>query len=78
MNHILTYSRKTFDADYARALNGATGALRDDLAKKKTLTLQALNAGKIDLRGRSNRGAFEANRWTATLSSLLSARPGTR
>jgi Mce-associated membrane protein len=56
--NILTYSRKTFDADYARALNGATGSLRDDLAKKKALTLQALNAGKIDLRGKVTAAAF--------------------
>jgi hypothetical protein len=56
--NVLTYSRKTFDADYNRALNGATGALRDDLAKKKTLTLQALTAGKIDLRGKVTAAAF--------------------
>ena len=57
--NVLTYSRKTFDADYTRALNGATGGLRDDLSKKKALTLQALTAGKFDLKGKVTAAAFE-------------------
>lgn len=70
--NVLTYSRKTFDADYARALNGATGALRDDLSKKKALTLQALTAGKIDLRGKVTAAAFEQHAGGSTVV-LLSA-----
>ncbi|MDT4908500.1 MAG: hypothetical protein QOF87_1054 [Pseudonocardiales bacterium] len=70
--NVLTYSRKTFDADYARTLNGATGALRDDLSKKKALTLKTLTAGKIDLKGTVTAAAFEQNVGNTTVV-LLSA-----
>jgi Mce-associated membrane protein len=70
--NVLTYSRKTFDADYARTLNGATGALRDDLAKKKALTRQALTTGKIDLKGAVTAAAFEQHVGDSTVV-LLSA-----
>jgi Mce-associated membrane protein len=70
--NVLTYSRKTFDADYARTLNGATGALRDDLSKKKALTLKALTTGKIDLKGKVTAAAFEQHVGDSTVV-LLSA-----
>jgi Mce-associated membrane protein len=70
--NVLTYSRRTFDADYARALNGATGPLRDDLAKKKALTFQALDAGKIDLKGKVTAAAF-AEQSGGNMVVLLSA-----
>lgn len=70
--NVLTYSRKTFDADYTRTLNGATGALREDLAKKKALTLQTLTAGKIDLKGKVTAAAFEQHVGDTTVV-LLSA-----
>ena len=70
--NVLTYSRKTFDADYARALSGATGKLRDDLAGKKALTLQALTAGKFDLKGQVTEAAFEQRSGNSTVV-LLSA-----
>jgi Mce-associated membrane protein len=70
--NVLTYSRKTFDADYARALNGATGNLRDDLASKKALTLKALTAGKFDLQGQVTEAAFEQRSGNSTVV-LLSA-----
>lgn len=70
--NVLTYSRKTFDADYARALSGAAGKLHDDLAAKKALTLKALNAGKFDLKGQVTEAAFEQRNGTSTVV-LLSA-----
>jgi len=72
LKNVLTYSRKTFDADYARALNGATGKLRDDLASKKALTLKALTAGKFDLQGQVTEAAFEQRSGNSTVV-LLSA-----
>ena len=70
--NILTYSRATFDADYTRTLNGSTGALKDDLAKKKALTLKALNTGKIDITGKVTAAAFEQHAGDTTIV-LLSA-----
>ena len=57
--NVLTYSRKTFDADYTRALDGSTGKLRDDLASKKAAFLKAMNVGKFDLLGKVTEAAFE-------------------
>lgn len=70
--NILTYSRQTFDADYARTLSGATGALQEDLAKKKALTLKTLTTGKIDLKGTVTAAAFEQHVGDTTVV-LLSA-----
>ena len=70
--NILTYSRTTFDADYARALDGATGTLKDDLAGKKALTRKALTDGKIDLLGKVTEAAFEQRSGDSTVV-LLSA-----
>jgi hypothetical protein len=50
--NLLTYHRTTFDADYARAVNGATGALKKDVASKKASTLSTLTKGKFDLTAR--------------------------
>jgi len=70
--NLLTYSRKTFDADYQRALNGAAGKLREDLASKKALTRETLIAGKIDLKGEVTAAAFEERSGSSTVV-LLSA-----
>ncbi|PZS34114.1 MAG: hypothetical protein DLM58_06300 [Pseudonocardiales bacterium] len=70
--NILTYSRKTFEADYTRTLGGATGPLKDDLAKKKTLTLQTLTKSKFDLKGTVSAAAFEQRVGNTTVV-LLSA-----
>lgn len=50
--NLLTYHRATFDADYARAINGTTGALKKDVAAKKADTKSALTTGKFDLTAR--------------------------
>ncbi|MFN2519110.1 MAG: hypothetical protein ABR604_08730 [Jatrophihabitantaceae bacterium] len=57
--NILTFSRKTFEADYARTLAGATGALRVDLEKQKPTLLAQMTTGKFDLEGTVTNSAFE-------------------
>jgi Mce-associated membrane protein len=57
--NILTYSRKSFDADYARTLSGATGALRSDLAKQRATLKSQMIKGKYDLQGAVTSSAFE-------------------
>ena len=56
--------------DYARALNGSTGKLREDLSSKKALTLQALNSGKFDLLGQVSEAAFEQHSGNSTVVLL--------
>jgi hypothetical protein len=50
--NLLTYHRATFAADYARAVKGATGALKKDIASKKAATLSTITKGKFDLTAR--------------------------
>ena len=57
--NVVTFSRKTFDADFTRALNGATGKLKSDLSGEKALTLNTLTSGKFDLKGTVGSSAFE-------------------
>jgi len=57
--NLVTYSRKTFDADFARALHGATGSLAKDLRGEKAKTLASMNKGKFDLRGSVEHSAYE-------------------
>lgn len=47
--NLLTYARKTFDADWSRALAGATGQLKSDLQQDKKTTLDQLTKGKFDV-----------------------------
>ena len=47
--NLLTFRRTSFDADYARALNGTTGQLRTDVAAKKSATRATLVHGGFDL-----------------------------
>jgi len=47
--NLLTYARKTFDADWARALGGATGQLKSDLQTDKKTTLDNLTKNKFDV-----------------------------
>jgi Mce-associated membrane protein len=56
--NVVTFSRKTFNADFARALNGATGSLKSDLAKEKSLTLNTMTSGKYDLKGTVGSSAY--------------------
>lgn len=57
--NILTYARTTYDADYARTLAGATGALHSDLEKQKATLLSQMTKGKFDLQGTVTSTAFE-------------------
>jgi hypothetical protein len=57
--NILSYSRRSFDADYTRTLAGATGALRADLAKQKGTLKTQMTKGKFDLQGTVTSSAFE-------------------
>jgi hypothetical protein len=58
--NLLTLSRAKFEADYARALSGATGDLRKDLVSKKKAYLSAMTAGKFDLKATVVHSAFES------------------
>lgn len=44
-----TLSRKTFDADWDRAMKGTSGATHDSLSELKAQTLASLNEQKVDL-----------------------------
>jgi hypothetical protein len=52
MVNLVTFSREHFDTDFQRALSGATGPLRQDVASKRDDTLKAITQGKFDLYGR--------------------------
>lgn len=58
--NILTYSRKNFDADWNRALAGATGKLRTDQEAKRANTLDTMTKNKIDLKAKVQQFAFES------------------
>lgn len=73
--NLTTFSRKDFTADFTRALNGATGALKSDVAKNKTQTLNAMTQGKFDLMSKVVVSAFESA--TATQVLVLVTLNGT-
>ena len=52
MVNLLTFSRAHFDADFQRAMDGATGPLRSDVEGKRDATLKAITDGKFDLYAR--------------------------
>jgi Mce-associated membrane protein len=60
--NLTTYSRATFDADYARTVAGSTGALKADLSDstRKSTLLKQMQSGKFDLQGSVSSAAFEA------------------
>lgn len=58
--NLTTYSRSSFDNDFARALKGATGALRSDVSKNKAATLKAMTQGKFNLTSKVIESAFES------------------
>lgn len=58
--NLTTFSRKTFAHDFARALSGATGALKSDLEKQKATTLSAMTKNKFDLKASVVESAFES------------------
>jgi Mce-associated membrane protein len=46
-----TYSRASFDKDFARALAGATGGVKSDLSKNQAQLKSLMTAGGFDLAG---------------------------
>ncbi len=60
MLNLITFSRAHFEADFQRALNGATGALRSDVEQKRSETLSAMTQNKFDLYGKLTHKALEA------------------
>ena len=56
--NLLTYRRASFTADYARAVKGASGQLKKDIAAKKATTLSTLTKGKFDLTARVTHSAL--------------------
>jgi hypothetical protein len=58
MVNLVTFSRAHFDADFQRALDGATGPLRSDVSKQRDNTLKAMTQGKFDLFGRATHKAL--------------------
>jgi hypothetical protein len=60
MLNLVTFSRARFNADFQRALDGATGSLRSDVEKNRSTTLNTMTKGKFDLYGRLTHKALEA------------------
>jgi hypothetical protein len=58
--NLLTFTRKNFAADFARALKGTSGALKKDLTARKATTLSAMTKGKFDLKASVVESAFES------------------
>jgi hypothetical protein len=58
--NLTTLSRANYEADFARALAGASGQLRQDLQAHKAAYLSAMNAGKFDLKASVVESAFES------------------
>jgi hypothetical protein len=59
VKNMLTYSRASFDSDYARTEAGASGALLSDLQSKKSTLQQQMVSSKFDLSGTITASAFE-------------------
>jgi len=59
MLNLVSFRRAQFEADWQRALDGVTGAVRSDVQSKKQLTLNAMTKGKFDLDGRVTHKALE-------------------
>jgi hypothetical protein len=56
--NLLSYRRADFDADYARAVNGATGQLKSEVQGNKAKTLKQLTTGKFDLTAKATHEAL--------------------
>ncbi len=59
MANLLSFRRDHFEADYQRALAGATGSLKSDVSKNKAITLSTMTQGKFDLVGKVTHKALE-------------------
>jgi hypothetical protein len=58
--NLVSFRRANFEADFQRALDGTTGALRSDLVSKKATTLKQLTDGKFDLSAKITHTALES------------------
>ena len=58
--NLLTYSRKSFAADWNRSLAGTTGALRSDHVKQRAQILNNMTTNKVDWRADLQQKAFES------------------
>jgi hypothetical protein len=83
--NVLSYRRAHFDADFDRALKGATGALLSDLRSKRSSTKDVLTQGKFDLSakvdraalvGRPDKGSKNAYVVLVALNGFQSTHPG--
>jgi hypothetical protein len=59
MVNLLSFRRAHFEADYQRALAGATGSLRSDVQRNKAATQSTMTKGKFDLVGKVTHKALE-------------------
>lgn len=73
MVNLLTFSRKSFAADYQRALSGTTGQLHSDLAKDQANTLKQLTTNKLDIKADVTDVALETNAGSKGMLVLLIA-----
>ena len=67
----LSYRRAHFDADFQRALKGATGSLKSDLNSQKSATLNVITQGKFDMSAKVTRAALEGRPDKAKGNSYL-------
>lgn len=59
--NLQSFRRAHFAADWARAMDGATGALKSDLSKEKAATLSTLTKGKFDLAADVTHTAYQGS-----------------
>lgn len=57
--NLLSYRRADFEADFQRAVDGATGGLKADIQGKRAATLAAMTKGKFDLVAKVTNQALE-------------------
>lgn len=75
--NLLTYSRKSFDADWNRALDGATGTLRSEHSKRRDDVDQLLTKGKIDWKAQVEQSALESVADNGSVLVLVTVNPYT-
>jgi Mce-associated membrane protein len=63
--NVLSYRRAHFDADFQRAVDGATGSLKSDLTAQKAATQSTITQGKFDMSATVSLAAVEGRPDTA-------------
>lgn len=58
--NLLTYARKSFDADWQRSLDGASGELRKEHEQQRADAQAKITKNKIDLTAKVQHSAFES------------------